>query len=162
MFLSFQKTGNRVEDDSFFLEAISSYIMPNESKFTSIGNLANISALMNEYLDDINWVGFYLYDGEKLVLGPFQGEPACSVIQMGKGVCGTSAFRKETLIVPDVSAFPGHIACSAKSKSELVVPILSDNTLLGVIDIDSPKINRFTKEDATLMEKVAKIVADYI
>lgn len=159
MFLSFAKTGNRVEDDSFFLEAISSYMMPDESKFTLIGNLSNISALINEYLEDINWVGFYLYDGEKLVLGPFQGEPACAVIEIGKGVCGTAAFRKETVIVPDVAKFPGHIACSAKSRSELVVPILAGDDLLGVIDIDSPILNRFSSDDACLIGKVANITS---
>lgn len=164
MFLSFDKTGNRIEDDSFFMEAISSYCLKSETtqRFKSIANLSNISALISAYFDDINWAGFYLYDGDKLILGPFQGEPACTVIQIGKGVCGTSAYKQETIIVPDVSKFLGHIACSAKSKSELVVPIVANNKLLGVIDIDSPIINRFSKEDASLIERIAEIVSEFL
>lgn len=159
MFLSFEKTGNRVEDDSFFLEAISSYIMPNKTKFGFIGNLSNVSALIKEYFEDINWAGFYLFDGDKLILGPFQGEPACFEIKVGSGVCGTAFKKEETLIVDDVSTFPGHIACSAKSKSEIVVPIFKDGKPVGVIDIDSPVLSRFSEADASLLESVASIVS---
>ena len=164
MFLGFEKTGNRREDDSFFLEAISSYLL-NESEAGKeeafIANCANISALIYSYLDKINWAGFYFLRKNKLVLGPFQGEPACSIIQIGKGVCGTSVKEKRAIIVADVDKFPGHIACSSKSKSELVVPILkSKGEIIGVIDIDSPILNRFAEEDLSLIEKVARIVSD--
>ena len=162
MFLGFSKTGNRVEDDSFFLEAISSYMIDSSSIYAQFGNLANISAMIFSYMEDINWAGFYLFDGEKLVLGPFQGEPACSTISLDRGVCGASATEKKTLIVPDVSMFPGHIACSGKSRSELVVPILEEDKLIGVIDIDSPLLDRFSSLDASLIERVASLVSDIL
>jgi len=112
-----------------------------------LANLANGSALLYEYLDDINWVGFYLYKNGELVLGPFQGKPACTRIKIGKGVCGTTAKELKTQIVDDVHKFEGHIACDSASNSEIVIPILKDGNLLGVLDIDSPIFSRFTKED---------------
>ena len=117
--------------------------------------LSNVSAILNQ-LDDINWCGFYLVEGNTLYLGPFQGEVACTTIPRGKGVCGTSFEKKETLIVQDVNKFPGHIACSAKSRSEIVVPIIKENKVVGVIDIDSPILDRFHESEKILLEGIAK------
>ena len=123
-----------------------------------VSNLANVSAILNK-LDNINWCGFYLLRDDVLYLGPFQGEVACSKIPLGKGVCGTAAKEKRTFIVDDVNQFKGHIACSTLSKSEIVTPIIKDNIILGVIDIDSPIYNRFTELDKVLLENVAKELA---
>lgn len=112
-----------------------------------IANLANLSALLNMSLDDINWVGFYLLEDDELVLGPFQGQPACIRIPVGKGVCGTAAANRTTQIVSDVHQFEGHIACDAASNSEIVIPVLSGRRLIGVLDIDSPSIGRFDSID---------------
>lgn len=119
-----------------------------------IANLSNASALLNQFLDRTNWVGFYLYEEEsnELVLGPFQGLPACVRIPLGKGVCGTAASERKTMLVEDVHAFPGHIACDAASQSEIVVPIVKDDKLIGVLDIDSPEKARFDEEDQHHLE----------
>jgi GAF domain-containing protein len=114
-----------------------------------LANSANLSALLFQALPGINWAGFYFLRGNDLVLGPFQGKVACVRIALGRGVCGTSALRRETIIVPDVHAFPGHIACDAASRSEIVVPLLSEGRLLGVLDLDSPELARFDAGDAT-------------
>ena len=124
------------------------------SETDPIANMANIAALLFEALPDINWAGFYLFKDDQLVLGPFQGRLACTRIPLGKGVCGTVAQQKTTLVVPDVHAFPGHIACDAASASEIVVPILHDGNLIGVLDIDSPVKNRFDAEDQAMIEKI--------
>lgn len=121
-------------------------------------NLANISALLNT-MGDVNWCGFYLAQGETLYVGPFQGEPACTRIPFGKGVCGTAAYKKISVIVPDVHEFPGHIACSEVSASEIVVPIMRDGRVLGVIDIDSPTVNRFDESDRVELERAAEFIA---
>jgi L-methionine (R)-S-oxide reductase len=115
-------------------------------------NLANASALLAQTLERINWCGFYLRRGEELVLGPFQGKPACVRIPLGKGVCGTSAARRETLVVPDVLLFPGHIACDADSRSEIVVPIVQGGILRGVLDVDAPETDRFDEGDREGLE----------
>jgi L-methionine (R)-S-oxide reductase len=123
-----------------------------------IANCANTTALLWHSLPDLNWAGFYrLVDGQ-LVLGPFQGKPACVRIQLGKGVCGTAAATRKTVLVPDVHQFPGHIACDAASKSEMVVPLVKDDRLLGVLDLDSPKFNRFDATDQVGLEKLAVIL----
>ena len=122
-----------------------------------ITNLSNASALLNQ-LDNINWCGFYLNDGEKLILGPFQGEVACTVIPYGKGVCGTAYETKRTIIVDDVNEFKGHIACSSVSKSEIVVPIIVNSIVKAVIDIDAPIYKRFNEKDALLLEECAKML----
>ena len=119
-----------------------------------ISNLSNASAVLNQ-LANINWCGFYLLSGDRLFLGPFQGEVACTVIPLEKGVCGYSAKNKKTIIVDDVNKFVGHIACSALSKSEIVVPIIKNNKVKAVIDIDSPIFNRFSQEDASFLEEIA-------
>ena len=129
-----------------------------DNKLPIVSVLSNVSAVLNQ-LDDINWVGFYLSKGDELFLGPFQGEVACTRIPKGKGVCGTSFERKETIIVPDVNQFKGHIACSSKSRSEIVTPIIISNNVVGVIDIDSPLYDRFHEEEKNLLEKVAKLLA---
>ena len=118
-------------------------------------NLANISALLFK-MENINWAGFYLMDNDRLVLGPFQGDVACTIIPLGKGVCGTSAAKKETIIVDDINKFDGHIACSSLSKSEIVVPIILNNKVYGVIDIDAPIYSRFSSNEKKFLEKVAK------
>ena len=123
-----------------------------------VSNLANISAILNE-MEDINWCGFYLAKDNKLYLGPFQGELACTIIPFGKGVCGTAAIEKKTLIVDNVLEFKGHIACSSKSRSEIVTPIIKDGSVVGVIDIDSPSFSRFKEEDKKDLEKIANEVA---
>jgi L-methionine (R)-S-oxide reductase len=117
-----------------------------------VANLANAAALLGQFLTGINWCGFYLVRGADLVLGPFQGKPACVRIAFGRGVCGTSAERRETLVVPDVLAFPGHIACDEASRSEIVVPIVAEGTLRGVLDVDAPATGRFDEEDRRGLE----------
>jgi GAF domain-containing protein len=124
-----------------------------------IANMANAAALLFEYLPDLNWAGFYRLIGEELVLGPFQGKTACIRIALGKGVCGAAAASRETQLVEDVHAFPGHIACDAVSASELVVPIVSQGTLIGVLDLDSPTPGRFDAGDAAGCEMLVKLLA---
>jgi len=124
----------------------------------AIANAANLSALIFHGLPDLNWAGFYLLrEGGELVLGPFQGKPACIRIPLGRGVCGTAAERRESVLVPDVHAFPGHIACDAASRSELVVPLLRDGKVLGVLDLDSPLPGRFDAEDQAGIEALAAL-----
>lgn len=124
-----------------------------------LANLANTSALLFSELEALNWVGFYLREGSELVLGPFQGKPACVRIPLGKGVCGTAAVKREVIVVPDVHAFPGHIACDAASRSELVIPMITpEGQLLGVLDLDSPVLNRFTTEDAQGLSKAVEFL----
>ena len=125
-----------------------------------IANLANVSAALWQAMENINWVGFYLMNGEKLVLGPFQGKPACIEIPHGRGVCGTAAQEKRTVLVEDVHQFPGHIACDSASNSEIVVPILKNGAVYGVLDIDSPHFSRFTAEDQRGLEEIVKILEE--
>ncbi len=120
--------------------------------------LANASALLYWNLEDLNWAGFYLMDNGSLLLGPFQGKVACIRIPLGKGVCGTAAEKDETLVVENVHEFPGHIACDSASNSEIVVPIHKDGRVVGVLDIDSPSIGRFTEEDKLGLEKFVKVL----
>jgi GAF domain-containing protein len=122
-----------------------------------IANAANASALLFDALPNINWAGFYLLRGNELVVGPFQGRPACVRIPLGKGVCGTAAASRKTVLVPDVHEFPGHIACDGASRSEIVVPLLKDDELVGVLDIDSPLIGRFDEADRRGLEQFAAI-----
>jgi GAF domain-containing protein len=121
----------------------------------AIANAANLSALLWIGLADVNWSGFYLLRGEVLVLGPFQGKPACVRIALGSGVCGTAAASRKTVVVPDVTEFPGHIACDAASRSELVVPLIKGARLIGVLDLDSPLKARFDEADAKGIEALA-------
>ena len=120
-------------------------------------NAANFAALVYHALDGLNWAGFYFFDGSELVVGPFQGKPACVRIALGKGVCGTAAATRQTQVVRDVEEFPGHIACDAASRSEIVVPLVIDGNLLGVFDVDSPELARFDEDDRVGMERLAAI-----
>ena len=138
------------------LEQISSII---DKDLPLVSNLSNVAAILFK-MEDINWAGFYLVDGDRLYLGPFQGDVACTIIPTGKGVCGTSFKEKKAIIVPNVNEFKGHIACSSLSKSEIVVPIIKDDKVLGVIDIDSPLYDRFHEEDEKLLNKVSELIKD--
>ena len=124
-----------------------------------VSNLSNASSLLNK-LPNINWCGFYLVSGNRLILGPFQGEVACTVIPFDKGVCGYAYRNKKTIIVDDVNKFDGHIACSSLSKSELVTPIIKDNEVKAVIDIDAPIYSRFSKDDQRLLEEIADVLKE--
>ncbi|WP_420932811.1 GAF domain-containing protein [Alteromonas sp. A081] len=125
-----------------------------------IANMANLSALLFNGLEDVNWAGFYLYKDEQLVLGPFQGQPACIRIPMGKGVCGTSASTQTVQRIDDVHGFDGHIACDAASNSEIVIPIVVNNALIGVLDIDSPNYARFTQDDEDGLVEIANLLIE--
>ena len=122
-----------------------------------IANAANLASLIWHALPDLNWAGFYLFDGQELVLGPFMGKPACVRIALGRGVCGTAAATRSTQLVEDVHAFPGHIACDSASNSEIVLPLVQDGLLLGVLDLDSPLRSRFDAEDRAGLERVAAL-----
>lgn len=137
-------------------------LMQDEKHVLSV--LSNVTAALNEALDEINWVGFYLYDEEddELYLGPFQGKVACMYIPMNKGVCGTAAFTRQTQVVPDVHKFPGHIACDSASNSEIVVPVIVSGIIYGVLDIDSPKFNRFDVSDKKFLEELVSDLEDFI
>lgn len=125
-----------------------------------IANAANFSALLFHSLPDVNWAGFYFARDRELVLGPFQGQPACVRIKIGQGVCGAAAAKCETVIVPNVHEFPGHIACDSASNSEIVVPLLKDSHLIGVLDLDSPLIGRFDTLDGDRLEKLTRILVE--
>ncbi|MBE5859475.1 MAG: GAF domain-containing protein [Butyrivibrio sp.] len=130
----------------------------DEPKYMPV--LSNASALINENLEDLNWAGFYLMDEGSLLLGPFQGKVACIRIALGKGVCGTAAKEDKTYLVPNVHEFSGHIACDSASNSEIVVPIHKDGKVIGVLDIDSPSLNRFTEEDKAGLENFVKVLEE--
>jgi L-methionine (R)-S-oxide reductase len=145
MFGSQTYTGSKEEQYNLVIKQLTSLI---EDEPNVIANFSNASALLNQFLDRINWVGFYLIDGsEELVLGPFQGLPACVRIKVGSGVCGTAVAEKRTIRVEDVHQFPGHIACDGASRSEIVVPIIKNEKVIGVLDIDSPETDRFDEVD---------------
>jgi GAF domain-containing protein len=127
-----------------------------------ISNLANVTAALKQTFDKISWVGFYLYDGNKLYLGPFQGNVACTNIKIGKGVCGKSAQLRKTIIVPDVHQFPGHIFCDADSKSEIVIPLLKNEKLLGVLDLDSTEYSSFNETDKIYLEQICNFLTKEI
>lgn len=124
--------------------------------------LANASALLWEAMPEINWAGFYLLKDDCLILGPFQGKPACTVIPVGRGVCGTAAAERQIQLVPDVHAFPGHIACDSASRSEIVLPLITGDRLLGVMDIDSPVCGRFDQEDAHGLASLCRILTEQV
>ncbi|MBM7701195.1 GAF domain-containing protein [Metabacillus iocasae] len=149
-------SGSREKDYELLIKQLRALL---DGETNSIANLSNASALLNQFLTEVNWVGFYLAEEGELVLGPFQGLPACVRIPYGRGVCGTAAKNQQTELVADVHQFPGHIACDAASQSEIVIPILKNGKLLGVLDIDSPSKNRFDEIDQQYLEKfVAELV----
>lgn len=150
MFHTTQYNGTREQNYESVIRQLQALLDGEEDR---IANLSNASALLNQFLDDINWVGFYLYKDEELVLGPFQGLPACVRIPLSRGVCGKAARERATVRVPNVHEFPGHIACDAASQSEIVVPIIQNGELIGVLDIDSPKLERFDETDQIYLEK---------
>lgn len=127
-----------------------------------ITNLSNLTAALKQTFDKISWVGFYLFDGEILYLGPFQGKVACTKIMLGKGVCGTAAQEGKTIIVPDVNKFPGHIFCDPDSKSEIVIPMFKNNKLIGVLDLDSNEFNSFDQTDKNYLEEIVKFLTEEI
>jgi len=133
-----------------------------DKKLNIITNLSNMSAIIMENVSDLNWVGFYLYDGEKLYLGPFQGKAAVTLIDMGKGVCGKAASTREIIVVDNVHDFPGHIPCDCDSNSEIVIPIIKNGELFGVLDIDSPKLNRFDNSLKNDLERLVKLLVDIL
>lgn len=133
-----------------------------EDEDNAIANLANASSLLNQFLDNINWVGFYLNDNNELILGPFQGLPACVRIPFGKGVCGSAAIKQQTERIADVHQFPGHIACDAASQSEIVIPIMKNGEVYGVLDIDSPSKNRFDEMDQKYLEQFVEVLAKHL
>src|SRR6201988_4793618 len=145
---------NKATDYASLAEALNG-LPAGEQDF--IANAANTSALLFDALPDINWAGFYFLRDQELVVGPFQGKPACVRIPLGKGVCGTAAATRKTVVVRDVHEFPGHIACDAASQSEIVVPLIKGDTLLGVLDIDSPLLARFDEADRRGIERLAAI-----
>ncbi|MCU6707296.1 GAF domain-containing protein [Paenibacillus sp. J5C_2022] len=159
MFHTEQFNGTREQNYELLLSQLRALLQGEDDR---IANLSNASSLLNQFLDDTNWVGFYLSKGDELVLGPFQGLPACVRIPYHKGVCGKAARERSTVRVADVHEFPGHIACDAASRSELVVPILLNGELFGVLDIDSPSLNRFDEIDQHYMEKFVKELCSHL
>jgi L-methionine (R)-S-oxide reductase len=153
MFQSSTLSGDKPQQYAQLLEQARG-LMHGETDRTA--NSANLSALVFHSLPDLNWVGFYFFDGTELVVGPFQGHPACVRIALGRGVCGTAAATRQTQRVPDVDAFPGHIPCDSASRSELVVPLYRGQTLVGVFDLDSPRLDRFDEDDQRGLEAVAQ------
>ncbi|WP_066172948.1 GAF domain-containing protein [Bacillus marinisedimentorum] len=149
--------GTKAEKYELLLKQLRALI---EGESNQIANLANASALLNQFLDDINWVGFYLREDGELVLGPFNGLPACVRITVGKGVCGTAVSERKTMRIADVHAFPGHIACDAASRSEIVVPLFKEDEVIGVLDIDSPVENRFDETDQHWLEQFAAVLQE--
>ncbi len=159
MFNASALTGNKAEQYARLLEQAEGLFHGERDR---IANAANLSALLYRQLPDLNWAGFYFHDGEELVVGPFQGLPACVRIPLDKGVCGAAARTRQTQRVDDVHAFPGHIACDAASRSEIVIPLVKGDTLVGVLDIDSPVESRFDEEDQAGLQAIASAWLDAI
>ena len=159
MFVLEKAEGNREERYKHLLKQAESLL---EGERDWVANLANAASLLYFTLEGVNWCGFYLLRGEELILGPFMGKPACVRIPVGKGVCGTAAEKRKTQVVPDVFQFPGHIACDADSRSEIVVPMMLEDRLIGVLDIDSPVISRFDAVDQKYLEQFAEKVVLHV
>lgn len=159
MFEQITYSEDRVKDYELLIKQLSAL---SEDENDEIALLSNASSLLNQFLDKVNWVGFYLWKNDELVLGPFQGLPACVRIAYGKGVCGTAIATRETQRVEDVHAFPGHIACDAASQSEIVVPMIINEKIYGVLDIDSPIKSRFDETDQKYLEKFVETLITYL
>ncbi|AFQ10287.1 TPA: GAF domain-containing protein [Bacillus pacificus] len=159
MFTKESYAGSRVQQYETVIKQLDA-LLTGESNV--VANLSNASALLNQFLDRVNWVGFYVTEGNQLVLGPFQGMPACVRIPFGRGVCGVAAETKTTQLVADVHQFPGHIACDSASNSEIVVPIIKDGNVIGVLDIDSPEKNRFDEIDQRYLEKFVETLLKHM
>ncbi len=152
-------SGNKQEDYQLLLKQLEA-LLDGETDETAL--LSNASALLNQFLDEVNWVGFYVWKNDELVLGPFQGLPACTRIAYGKGVCGTAVKERTTQRIADVHQFPGHIACDAASNSEIVVPIFANGDIYGVLDIDSPITDRFDEIDQKYLEEFVTIIEGHL
>ncbi|RWR09273.1 GAF domain-containing protein [Siminovitchia fortis] len=159
MFQTKAYSGNKQEDYQLLLKQLKA-LLDGETDETAL--LANASALLNQFLDEVNWVGFYVWKNNELVLGPFQGLPACTRIAYGKGVCGTALKERKTQRVADVHQFPGHIACDAASNSEIVVPIVVNGNIYGVLDIDSPIKDRFDETDQKYIEEFVTVIEEHL
>ncbi|ACK95935.1 GAF domain-containing protein [Bacillus thuringiensis] len=159
MFTKESYAGSRVQQYETVIKQLDA-LLTGESNV--VANLSNASALLNQFLDRVNWVGFYVTEGNQLVLGPFQGMPACVRIPFGRGVCGVAAETKTTQLVADVHQFPGHIACDSASNSEIVVPIVKEGAVIGVLDIDSPEKNRFDEVDQHYLEKFVETLLKHM
>ncbi|ACK89987.1 MULTISPECIES: GAF domain-containing protein [Bacillus cereus group] len=159
MFTKESYAGSRVQQYETVIKQLDA-LLTGESNV--VANLSNASALLNQFLDRVNWVGFYVTEGNQLVLGPFQGMPACVRIPFGRGVCGVAAETKTTQLVADVHQFPGHIACDSASNSEIVVPIIKDGNVIGVLDIDSPEKKRFDEVDQRYLEKFVETLLKHM
>ncbi|MCT2534998.1 GAF domain-containing protein [Aquibacillus koreensis] len=151
--------GTKEKDYALLLKQLEALL---DGETDEIANLSNASALLGQFLADVNWVGFYLWKQDELVLGPFQGLPACVRIKSGKGVCGTAVKEGKTQRIADVHQFPGHIACDAASNSEIVIPLFKEGNVYGVLDIDSPSKDRFDEIDQTYLEKFATILQAHL
>lgn len=159
MFQAETYSGTKEKDYQLVLKQLTALL---EGEEDSTALLANASALLNQFLDEVNWVGFYIWKEDELVLGPFQGLPACIRIPYGKGVCGTAVKERKTQRVPDVTLFPGHIACDAASQSEIVIPIIVNDTVFGVLDVDSPITDRFDEIDQKYLEQFVNIIENLL
>lgn len=161
MFETMTYSGDRKKDYELVIQQLDA-LLTGESNH--VANLANAAAILQQFLNDINWVGFYITDetNNELVLGPFQGLPACIRIPFGRGVCGTAAETKETQLVANVDEFPGHIACDSASRSEIVVPLVINEKTYGVLDIDSPSLNRFDTVDKQYLEKFCDVLIKHL
>ena len=159
MFTKESYAGSRVQQYETVIKQLDA-LLTGESNV--VANLSNASALLNQFLDRVNWVGFYVTEVNQLVLGPFQGMPACVRIPFGRGVCGVAAETKTTQLVADVHQFPGHIACDSASNSEIVVPIVKEGAVIGVLDIDSPEKNRFDEVDQRYLEKFVETLLKHM
>lgn len=159
MFQQITYSKDRIKDYELLIKQLQAL---SEDEDDQIALLSNASSLLNQFLEEVNWVGFYIWKEDELVLGPFQGLPACVRIPYGKGVCGTAIKEQKTQRVQDVQAFPGHIACDAASQSEIVVPIIINDELFGVLDIDSPIKNRFDETDEKYLEKFIEVLEQYL
>jgi L-methionine (R)-S-oxide reductase len=157
MFAVAELTGSKQEQYAALVEQARALVAGEPDR---IANAANLSALAFHALPDLNWLGFYFYDGRELVVGPFQGKPACVRIALGRGVCGTAAQTAQTQVVDDVEAFPGHIPCDSASRSEVVVPLFKSGELIGVFDIDSPLLKRFDADDVAGLEALAQVFVE--
>ncbi len=156
----------RVLDDNdkelFYANLLNQTYELLDNKNSNISNFANMASLLWHHLQDINWVGFYLVSDDKLILGPFHGKPACTNINIGSGVCGTSIEKRKTILVDNVHEFPGHIACDSDSNSEIVIPIIADGVAIGLLDIDSPKLYRFDEVDKKYLEEIIEVLKRHI
>ncbi len=147
------------EQHKLFIKQIKSLLNKNDNY---LSNLSNLTAAFKQSFDKISWVGFYIFDGKKLYLGPFQGKAACTEIDIGKGICGTAAQKRETVVVPNVNEFPGHISCDADSRSEIVIPLIKNKELFGVLDIDSTFYSSFNEIDKFYLEKIVNFLMQEI